>query len=80
LGVQHFRNQQEIQVQTLRNLALAAAATVLVIGAASAQDTAKPTAKPEAAHRHGQHGQHGCHGRGERHDHQKDEKHEHDRR
>jgi hypothetical protein len=75
--VQHFLNQQEIQVKTLRNLALATAAAVLGIGAAFAQDTAKPAAQPEAAHRHGQHG---CHGRSERHEHQKDEKHEHDRR
>jgi hypothetical protein len=86
-GMQHISNPQEIQVKTLRNFALgAAAAAAFGIGAAAAQEPAKPAAKPETAHRHGaHHGQQGCHqGAGEKHhkhqghgQHEKDEKHEH---
>ena len=66
-------------MKTVRNLALAAAVAALGIGAAFAQDSAKPATQPEAAHaQHGQHG--GCHAGGERHQHQKDGRHEHDRR
>ena len=73
-------------MQTVRNLALgAAAAAFLGIGAAAAQEPTKPAAKPETAHRHagphGNRGQQGCgHGSGENHEHQsheKDERHEH---
>ena len=76
-------------MKILRNLTLgAAAAAVFGVGAAAAQETAKPAAKPETAHRHaghpghhGQHGQQGCeHRTGEKHEHpsqEKDEKHEH---
>ena len=73
-------------MKTLRNFALgAAAAAAFGIGAAAAQEPAKPAAKPEAAHpragHHGHRGQQGCgHGNGESHEqqrHGKDEKHEH---
>jgi len=75
-------------VKTLRNLCIgAAAAAVLGIGAASAQETAKPADKPavksERSHRHGgsHRGDHGCrHEGGARHEQQKDGKHEHDGR
>jgi hypothetical protein len=76
-------------VKTLRNLCIGVAAAVLGIGAASAQETAKPADKPaaksEQSHRHGgNRGDHGCrHQGGERHEHQKDQKdqkHEHERR
>jgi hypothetical protein len=55
-------------VKTLRNVTLAAALAVFGIGAALAHGP------------HGQRGQHGCQAGGEKHEHQKDEKHEHDRR
>jgi len=78
-------------VKTLRNFALGAvAAAVLGIGAAAAQEPAKPAARPETAHRHaghhgdhghrGQHDQQGCEqGSGEKHgqSQEKDGKHEH---
>ena len=74
-------------MKTLRNLCIGAvAAAVLGIGAASAQETAKPADKPAAkaehSHRHGgnHRGDQGCrHEGGARHQ-QKEGKHEHDGR